>query len=108
VAGLLEDAQPLVLSRLKTSSSRRQFSRALQYAGRIRSSYLRTNQSEAVDAFDQKIDEVLANAPYRVPARIRRAYGLASDTAAGPSGLMSPPTRGGTAPQPAAPSAPPN
>ena len=111
VAGLLEDAQPLVLSRLKTSSSRRQFSRALQYAGRIRSSYLRTNQSEAVDAFDQKIDEVLANAPYRVPARIRRAYGLASDTAAGasgPSGLLSPPTRGGTSPQPAAPSSPPN
>ncbi len=109
VAGLLEDAQPLVLNQLRTASSRRQFSRALQYAGRIRSSYLSTNQTEATEAFDQKIDEVLANAPYRVPARIRRAYGLSSDTTGGsvsPPGMMNP--RRGAPPSQSPSSSPPN
>jgi hypothetical protein len=64
-----------------------------------------------MEAFDRKIDEVLADAPYRVPARIRRAYGLASDTTGGamePSGLVSPPRGGGSPPQSPQPSSPPN
>lgn len=97
VAGLLKDAEPLVLDQLRTASSRRQFSRALQYAGRIRSSYLKTNQTDATEAFDAKIDEALSEAPFQVPARIRQAYGLASDTTDG--GLKTP----GTMPSPGAP-----
>jgi hypothetical protein len=111
VATLLTDAQPLVLEQLRSAGSRQQFSRALQYAGRIRSSYLSINQQGAVNAFDQQIDEVLSGAPYRVPANVRRAYGLSSDTSAGasaPPGPMSPPSRGGMPSQPAAPSSPPN
>jgi hypothetical protein len=111
VATLLEKAQPLVLSQLRTANSRRQFSRALQYAGRIRSSYLKTDKKAATEAFDEKIDKVLSNAPYRVPARIRRAYGLASDTTGGtlrPSGMMSPPNPGSAPQQSPQPSSPPN
>jgi MFS family permease len=114
VARLLERAEPLVLSQLRTAGSRRRFSRALQYAGRIRSSYLKTNQKSATEAFDKKIDEVLANAPFRVPARIRRAYGLSSDTTGGtmaPSGMtpQAPqPSRSGAPRQSPQPSSPPN
>lgn len=107
VAGLLKDAEPLVLDQLRTASSRRQFSRALQYAGRIRSSYLETNQTDATEAFDAKIDEVLSEAPFKVPPRIRQAYGLAEDTTGGDlktPGMLSPP---GGAPQQAPQSSPP-
>ena len=110
VAALLTDAQPLVLGQLRSAGSRQQFSRALQYAGRIRTSYLSINQQDAVDAFDRQIDEVLAGAPYRVPANVRRQYGLSSDTggASSPSERMSPPSRGGTPSQPPSPSSRPN
>jgi len=112
VADLLKDAEPLVLNQLRTASSRRKFSRALQYAGRIRSSYLKANRKDATETFDQELDKVLANAPYRVPKRIRRAYGLASDTTGGATeklpGMMSPPSRGGASPTSPQPSSPPN
>jgi len=109
VASLLADAEPLVLSRLRTASGRRQFSRALQYAGRVRSSYLKADQMDAVEAFDQKIDQVLANAPFQVPARIRSAYGLASDTSSEPTQMpaMPQPNRSAPSEQPP-PSSPPN
>ncbi|MFB6098411.1 MAG: DUF2723 domain-containing protein [Salinibacter sp.] len=87
VATLLGRAEPIVLRRLRTTSSRRRFSRALQYAGRIRSLYLQTNRTAARKAFDKKIDRALSQAPFRVPMRIRRAYGLAGDT----SGTSAPP-----------------
>jgi len=113
VADLLGRARPLVLSQLRTASSRQRFSRALQYAGRIRSSYLKTNQQAEMEAFDKKIDEVLSNAPFQVPARIRRAYGLSSDTTGetmAPSGVtpQAQPNRGGASQQPPQPSSPPN
>jgi MFS family permease len=111
VAGLLRDAEPLVLSQLRTASSRRTFSRALQYAGRIRSSYLKTNKTGATKAFDAKIEKVLSEAPFRVPARLRRAYGLASDTSGGsmrtPS-MMPQPSRGQPSRQSQPSSSPPN
>ena len=111
VAELLADAEPLVLSQLRAASSRRQFSRALQYAGRVRSSYLKANQTEAMEAFDQKIDDALANAPFRVPARLRRAYGLASDTtsqgALQAPDMMQQPNRG-SSPQQTPQSSPPS
>ncbi len=109
-ARLLADAEPMVLSQLRTTSSRRGFSRALQYAGRIRSSYLKADQVDAVEAFDQKIEQVLAQAPFQVPARIRRAYGLASDSATEPSQMPAMPDAAPTAPseQPPQPSSPPN
>jgi len=102
VAGLLEDAEPLVLNQLRTASSRRTFSRALQYAGRIRSSYLKANKTDATKTFDAKIEKVLSEAPFRVPARLRRAYGLASDTSGGTMqtpGMMPQPSRGQPSPQ---------
>jgi len=109
-ADLLEDAEPMVLDQLRTASSRRQFSRALQYAGRLRSTYRKANRTEAMDALDQKIDAALSQAPFRVPARIRRAYGLESDTSAGPlqNPGMSPSSQRGTSPSTPQSSSPPN
>jgi hypothetical protein len=109
-ADLLEDAEPMVLDQLRTASSRRQFSRALQYAGRLRSTYRKANRTEAMDALDQKIDAALSQAPFRVPARIRRAYGLESDTSAGPlqNPGMSPSSQRGTSPSTPRSSSPPN
>jgi len=107
---LLADAEPMVLNQLRTASSRRPFSRALQYAGRVRSSYLKADQQDAVEAFDQKIEQVLAEAPFRVPARIRQAYGLSSDSATEPSQMPEMPGASPSAPsqQPPQPSSPPN
>jgi hypothetical protein len=112
VAGLLKDAEPLVMEELRTASSRRQFSRALQYAGRIRTSYLETNRTEAMETFDEKIDRVLAQVPYQVPTRIRRAYGLATDTSGEgletPAVMPSPNQEAPPAQQPPQSSQPPN
>ena len=108
VATLLADAEPMVLAQLRSAGSRRRFSQALQYAGRVRSSYLKANKTGAVEAFDQKIEQVLADASFRVPARVRRAYGLASDSARGsqmPAMPGAPPST--PSQQPAQPSSPP-
>ena len=83
LATVLQNAQPAVFNELRRAGSQRQFSRALFYAGRVRQSYLRTGRTDALDRFDQKLDRVLAQGPYSVPPRLRRAYGLASDTTGG-------------------------
>jgi hypothetical protein len=110
-ASLLKDGEPLVMEELKTAGSRQQFSRALQYAGRIRTSYLKANQRAAREAFDEKIDRVLSQVPFQVPARIRQAYGLAADTSGGleaPAAMPSPNREGTPSQQPPQPSQPPN
>lgn len=112
VASLMQQAEPLVLTDLRSATSRRRFSRALQYAGRIRSSYLEMEMNEMTNAFDKQIDEALANAPFQVPMRIRRAYGLAGDTAEAPIQLPTPSVQpsapGGAPKQSPQPSKPPN
>ncbi|MFB6274263.1 MAG: DUF2723 domain-containing protein, partial [Salinibacter sp.] len=111
VADLLKNAEPMVLSRLRSTSSRRRFSRALQYAGRIRSTYRRANQKKAMKAFDKQIEAALSQAPFRVPTRIRRAYGLATDTSGGglqSPGMVSPPSRRDASPPTPQSSPPPN
>ena len=101
LAGILEEAQPVVFNELRTASGQRQFSRALFYAGRVRSAFQKADQTDALDAFDQQLDALLAQAPYSVPPRIRRAYGLASDSAAGQRSMpMQLPGGGGTQPAP--------
>ncbi len=97
VASVMQQAEPVVLNDLRTSGSRRQFSRALQYAGMIRSTYLQANLKGARESFDQHIETALAEARFQVPTKIRRAYGLSSDTAAGP------PEAPGLMPQPEGP-----
>jgi hypothetical protein len=108
LAGVLQEAQPVVFSELQAASSQRQFSQALFYAGRVRKAFVQADDQEALNAFDKKLDAQLAKAPYSVPARIRQAYGLASDTSAGgPQGMpmQMPGGAGGTGPSPA-PSSP--
>jgi hypothetical protein len=98
LAGVLEEAQPVIFSELRSAGSQRQFSRALFYAGRVREAFAQADQSDALETFDRKLDALLAEAPYRVPQRIRQAYGLASDTSAtgaDPSMPMSAPGGGG-------------
>jgi hypothetical protein len=82
MASIMEQAEPLVLNDLRTANSRRNFSYALRYAGMVRSSYLDANKTESLDAFDEQVETLLAQAPYEVPQRIRKAYGLStgSDT----------------------------
>jgi len=80
LAAVLEEAQPVVFQELRAANSRRQFSRALLYAGRVRRAYVAANQDAELKSFDEKIDRLLAQAPYQVPARLRRAYGLSADT----------------------------
>lgn len=104
---IMTTAEPIVLQQLRTAQSRKQFSRALQSAGQIRASYLEAGRKSATDAFDEQIDEVLSNAPFRVPSRIRQAYGLATDTAQAPNQplqpLPQPTTPGDGTPQPSSP-----
>ena len=104
LAGVLRKAQPVVFNDVRTARSRREFSRSLLFAGRIRRGLKDAGQTEALSTFDEELNALLAEAPYRVPPRIRRAYGLASDTSAAspqppalPSGMGSP-----------SPSSPPN
>lgn len=64
-----------------------------------------------MEAFDEKIEKVLARVPYQVPARIRRAYGLASDTSGGvetPELMPSPNQEGVPSQQPSQSSPPSN
>jgi hypothetical protein len=101
LAGVLQEAQPVVFNELQTANGQRQFSRALFYAGRVRKAFTQADQTEALDAFDQRLDELLNQAPFSVPPRIRQAYGLTDDSAGqGPSMPMQGPGGGG-APQPA-------
>ena len=79
MASIMEQAEPLVLNDLRTASSRRNFSYALRYAGMVRSSYLNANKTESLNAFDKQVEALLAQAPYEVPQRIRKAYGLSTD-----------------------------
>jgi hypothetical protein len=96
LAGVLQDAQPVVFNEIRTANSRRQFSRGLLFAGRVRRGFKDAGRQEALSAFDQKLEVLLAEAPYSVPPRIRRAYGLTSDTsAAGPQPSALPSGMGG-------------
>jgi len=83
LASVLQEAQPVIFNELQTAGSQRQFSRALFYAGRVRKAFMQADQQDALTAFDQELDALLAEAPYSVPPRIRQAYGLESDTTAG-------------------------
>ena len=83
LARVLQKAEPVIFSDLRSASSQRQFSQALFYAGRIREAYVQADKQDALDAFDATLDETLNAAPYRLPDRLRRAYGLTSDTASG-------------------------
>lgn len=107
MATIMEQAEPLVLSDLRTAQSRRNFSYALRYAGMIRSSYLDANKTDALQTFDRRVETLLAQAPYEVPQRIRKAYGLStgSDSAGAeiPPGLQQP----GLSPPSTAPTSPP-
>ena len=78
MAAIMEQAEPLVLNDLRTAQSRRNFSYALRYAGMIRSSYLDADKTEALQNFDRQVEALLAQAPYEVPQRIRKAYGLST------------------------------
>jgi hypothetical protein len=96
----------VVFNDIQTANSRRQFSRSLLFAGRVRRGLQDAGRQEALSAFDKELEALLAEAPYSVPPRIRRAYGLASDTSGGgppalPSGMQDSPT-------PPAPSGPPD
>jgi hypothetical protein len=97
LASVLRKAQPVVFNDVRTAQSRREFSRSLLFAGRIRRGLKDAGQTDALNAFDKELNTLLAEAPYRVPPRIRQAYGLASDTSAGsaqppalPSGMGNP------------------
>jgi hypothetical protein len=83
LASVLREAQPVIFREIRTAGSQRQFSRALFYAGRVRTAFQQSGQSEALNAFDRELDALLADVRYNVPPRIRRAYGLASDTTGG-------------------------
>ena len=83
LADVLAEAQPVVFNQVRTAGSRRAFSRALLMAGRVREGYQSAGRQDALATFDRKLDALLAEAPYSVPARIRRAYGLSSDSAGG-------------------------
>jgi hypothetical protein len=98
LAGVLQKAQPVIFSDLRSAGSQRQFSQALFYAGRVRKAYQDAGKQEAVTTFDAKLEETLAQAPYRLPNRLRRAYGLAGDTAASQPSMPMQMPGGGTAP----------
>jgi len=106
VASVLKEAQPVVFNEARTATSRRQFSRALLFAGRIRKGLQDAGQNEALSTFDKKLDALLADTQYEVPPRIRRAYGLTSDTSGG--GAMQPSLPSGAGSPPAPPAGSPN
>jgi hypothetical protein len=82
-ANILREAQPLVMDQVQTADSRRSLSRALAMAGRVRRGLQSAGRQEALDAFDRELETILAETSYKVPPRIRRAYGLSSDSAGG-------------------------
>ena len=103
VADVMKQAEPVVMHEIRTARARRPFQYALQYAGMVRTAYQGAGQQEAVQTFDRKIDEALANVPFQVTPEVRRAFGLGSSGAdstlfPGASPLGAP------APQPAPPS----
>ncbi len=103
LADVLQEAQPTVFSEVRTASSKRQFSRALLLAGRVRKGLRDAERGEAINAFDKKLEAVLADAPYRVPSRIRRAYGLSQDTSGEGMQPALPGGPGGSSPPPGSP-----
>ncbi len=107
LADVLQEAQPVVFNELQTASSQRQFSQALFYAGRVRKAFVQADNQEALNTFDEKLDAELATAPYSVPDRIRKAYGLTDDTSSGTQGtpMQMPGGAGAGSPSPA-PSSP--
>ena len=76
VAEIMQEAEPVVMHQLRTAQSRRNFQYALQYAGMVRTAYLSAGQQDATQAFDNAIDDVLANVPFQVSPEVRRAFGL--------------------------------
>ncbi len=100
LANVLKSAQPVVFNELRTARGQQQFSRALFYAGRVREAYLEADRQAALEAFDQQLDELLAQAPFQVPDRLRRAYGLASDTTGGQESMPMQLPGGGASPAP--------
>lgn len=78
-ASLMQEAEPTVFQELRQAESRRSFSYALQYAGMMRMTYQDVGQTEALNEFDTRLDEVLSALPYEIPNDVRAAYGLASD-----------------------------
>ncbi len=91
---ILDRAQPEVFNELRTANSRRSFSRALQYAGMMRRSYTDTGMSDATEAFDNRLNDVLSQVPYQIPPRVRQAYGLTSDSAGTAAPGLQPPAPG--------------
>ncbi|MFO8100424.1 MAG: DUF2723 domain-containing protein [Salinibacter sp.] len=79
---VLDEAQSVVFEELQTADSQRGLSRALQYAGMMRRSYMKTGDRESTSAFDDRLQDILAQVPYEIPDRVRQAYGLTGDTAA--------------------------
>jgi hypothetical protein len=109
LADVLQEAQPVVLNQIRMASSQnaqRQLSRALLFAGRVRKGLKEAGRSEALAAFDEKLEGLLAEAPTRVPPRIRQAYGLPSDTSG--SGQQPAIPSGAGSPPPVSPSSSPN
>jgi len=106
LAEVLREAQPVVFDEVRTASSRRQFSRALLFAGRVRQGFRDAGRTEALNTFDKKLNALLAEAPYKVPSRIRRSYGLDTDTSGGGAQPALPGGMGGGTPS--APSAAPS
>ena len=83
-----------MFNELRTANSRRSFSRALQYAGMMRRSYTDTGMSDATEAFDNRLNDVLSQVPYQIPPRVRQAYGLTSDSAGTAAPGLQPPAPG--------------
>jgi len=108
---ILERAESSVFNDLRTAGSRREFSRALQYAAMMRRSYTETDNERSTQAFERRLNDVLSEVPYQIPPRVRQAYGLGQDTAAAP-GLQQPlpqsePSPSGE-PEQSSPSSPPS
>ncbi len=96
VVRLMQEAEPMVYQELQQARTRRGFSYALQYAGLMRTTYQNAGNQEALQAFDQRVDELLQTAPFQVPNEVRAAYGLSrSDSGA----ALDVPMRSAPAPQ---------
>jgi len=54
----------------------------------MRRTYTDTGDDESLATFDRRLNDVLAQVPFKVPPQVRQAYGLGSDTAAPPGNLQ--------------------
>jgi hypothetical protein len=95
-ADLMARVEPEVLEDLRRARNQDDLGYALQYAGMVRAAYADAGRPEAVDAFDRKLDEVLASTLERLgygrelPGDIRRAFGL-GPAASGPADSLAAP-----------------